>query len=60
MAPRRTTTYRRLSATDFTEDLKAISVPVLIMHGTDDQIVPIADSALEGDQAFEERHAEDL
>lgn len=34
------------SATDFTEDLKAISVPVLVMHGTDDQIVPIADSAL--------------
>jgi non-heme chloroperoxidase len=34
------------SATDFTEDLKAIGVPVLIMHGTDDQIVPIADSAL--------------
>ena len=28
------------------EDLKSISVPVLIMHGDDDQIVPIADSAL--------------
>ena len=34
------------SETDFTEDLKAITVPVLVMHGTDDQIVPIADSAL--------------
>ena len=34
------------SETDFTEDLKSISVPVLIMHGGDDQIVPIADSAL--------------
>ena len=28
------------SATDFTEDLKAIDVPVLVMHGTDDQVVP--------------------
>jgi non-heme chloroperoxidase len=34
------------SATDFTADLKAIDVPVLVMHGEDDQIVPIADSAL--------------
>ena len=32
------------SETDFTEDLKAISVPVLIIHGDDDQIVPFADS----------------
>ncbi|PJG47326.1 alpha/beta hydrolase [Sphingobium sp. LB126] len=30
------------SATDFTQDLKAIDVPVLVMHGTDDQIVPFA------------------
>ncbi|KQP56325.1 alpha/beta hydrolase [Methylobacterium sp. Leaf108] len=37
---------RAFSETDFTEDLKAIDVPVLVMHGTDDQIVPIADSAL--------------
>lgn len=36
------------SETDFTEDLKAIDVPVLLMHGDDDQIVPIADSALIG------------
>jgi non-heme chloroperoxidase len=34
------------SETDFTEDLQSISVPVLILHGDDDQIVPIADSAL--------------
>jgi non-heme chloroperoxidase len=34
--------------TDFTEDLKAIDVPVLLMHGDDDQVVPIADSALIG------------
>jgi non-heme chloroperoxidase len=30
--------------TDFTEDLKKINVPVLVMHGDDDQIVPYADS----------------
>jgi len=34
------------SETDLTEDLKKIDVPTLIMHGDDDQIVPIADSAL--------------
>jgi non-heme chloroperoxidase len=33
------------SQTDFTEDLKSISVPTLVMHGDDDQIVPYADSA---------------
>jgi non-heme chloroperoxidase len=32
------------SQTDFTEDLKKISVPVLVQHGEDDQIVPYADS----------------
>jgi len=32
------------SQTDFTGDLKTISVPVLVMHGDDDQIVPYADS----------------
>lgn len=36
---------KAFSETDFTEDLKAIDVPVLVMHGTDDQIVPFADSA---------------
>jgi len=34
------------SETDLTEDLKKIDVPTLIMHGDDDQIVPIADSAV--------------
>jgi non-heme chloroperoxidase len=33
------------SQTDFTEDLRKIDVPVLVMHGDDDQIVPYADSA---------------
>jgi len=36
---------KAFSETDFTDDLKAIEVPVLVMHGTDDQIVPYADSA---------------
>jgi non-heme chloroperoxidase len=36
---------KAFSETDFTDDLKAIAQPVLIMHGEDDQIVPIADSA---------------
>src|SRR6185369_1488870 len=31
--------------TDFTDDLRAIDVPTLVMHGDDDQVVPIADSA---------------
>jgi len=34
------------SETDLNEDLKRIDVPKLILHGDDDQIVPIADSAL--------------
>jgi non-heme chloroperoxidase len=36
---------KAFSETDFTDDLKKISVPVLVMHGDDDQIVPYADSA---------------
>lgn len=36
---------RAFSETDFTTDLKTITVPTLVMHGEDDQIVPIADSA---------------
>ncbi|EJJ25289.1 putative hydrolase or acyltransferase of alpha/beta superfamily [Rhizobium sp. CF142] len=36
---------KAFSETDFTEDLKSIEVPTLVMHGDDDQIVPIADSA---------------
>ena len=37
---------KAFSETDFTEDLKNVDVPTLVMHGDDDQIVPIADSAL--------------
>lgn len=37
---------KAFSETDFTEDLKRIDVPTLIVHGDDDQIVPVANSAL--------------
>jgi non-heme chloroperoxidase len=37
---------KAFSETDMTEDLRKIDVPTLILHGDDDQIVPIADSAL--------------
>ncbi len=37
---------KAFSETDFTGDLKTIKVPTLVLHGDDDQIVPIADSAL--------------
>jgi len=37
---------RAFSETDFTNDLKAFDVPTLVLHGDDDQIVPIANSAL--------------
>ena len=37
---------KQFSETDFTEDLKKITIPTLIVHGDDDQIVPIAASAL--------------
>ena len=36
---------KAFSETDQTEDLKKIDVPTLILHGDDDQIVPIANSA---------------
>ncbi|KND21431.1 chloroperoxidase [Pannonibacter phragmitetus] len=36
---------KAFSETDFTEDLKALTIPVLLMHGEDDQIVPISNSA---------------
>jgi non-heme chloroperoxidase len=36
---------KAFSETDFTEDLKKIDVPVLVMHGDDDQIVPIVAAA---------------
>jgi len=37
---------KAFSETDFTEDLKSIDVPTLVMHGDDDQIVPYEDAAL--------------
>ena len=37
---------KAFSETDFTEDLKVISVPTLVLHGDDDQVVPVADSAV--------------
>ena len=37
---------KAFSETDFTEDLKSIDVPTLVMHGDDDQIVPYKDAAL--------------
>jgi non-heme chloroperoxidase len=36
---------KAFSETDFTEDLKKIDVPTLVLHGEDDQIVPVNDSA---------------
>ncbi|MDS7598499.1 alpha/beta hydrolase [Agrobacterium tumefaciens] len=36
---------KAFSETDFTADLKSITVPTLVMHGSDDQVVPIDDSA---------------
>ena len=36
---------KAFSETDFTADLKSIKVPTLVMHGEDDQIVPVHDSA---------------
>jgi non-heme chloroperoxidase len=39
---------KAFSETDLTEDLRGMDVPTLIMHGDDDQVVPIEDSALLG------------
>jgi len=39
---------KAFSETDFTNDLKALDVPVFLMHGEDDQIVPVAAAALIG------------
>jgi non-heme chloroperoxidase len=36
---------KAFSETDFTEDLKKIDVPTLVLHGEDDQIVPVHDAA---------------
>ncbi len=37
---------KAFSETDFTEDLKSVDIPVLVMHGEDDQIVPFATTAV--------------
>ncbi|MBO9691354.1 alpha/beta hydrolase [Chryseobacterium sp.] len=37
---------KAFSETDLTEDLKAVDIPVLVLHGEDDQIVPIENSAI--------------
>jgi non-heme chloroperoxidase len=45
---------KAFSETDFTEDLKSVDVPVLVMHGEDDQIVPFAlTDCSQGCKAFE-------
>jgi non-heme chloroperoxidase len=36
---------KAFSETDFTEDLRKVDVPTLILHGEDDQVVPLNDSA---------------
>jgi non-heme chloroperoxidase len=36
---------KAFSETDFTEDLKSVDVPVLVLHGDDDQVVPVKDAA---------------
>ena len=51
---------KAFSETDFTEDLKKIDVPTLILHGDDDQIVPIDASALHVREARQGRDAEGL
>jgi non-heme chloroperoxidase len=45
---------KAFSETDFTEDLKKFDVPTLIVHGDDDQIVPIADSAYRSSELVED------
>ena len=47
------------SQTDFTEDLKKITVPVLVMHSEDDQIVPYEERHLENLQGLSARHDHD-
>ena len=41
----RVRSIKAFSETDFTEDLKKFDIPTLVMHGEDDQIVPVKDSA---------------
>jgi pimeloyl-ACP methyl ester carboxylesterase len=46
---------KAFSETDFTEDLKKFDVPTLVMHGEDDQVVPIKDSAKKSPGSSRER-----
>ncbi len=52
--------HRAFSETDFTEDLKRFDVPTLIVHGDDDQIVPIGASALRSSKIVKGADAEGL
>jgi poly(3-hydroxyalkanoate) synthetase len=45
---------KALSETDFTEDLKALNVPIFLTHAEDDQIVPIGAAALKSDELVED------
>ncbi len=51
---------KAFSETDFTEDLKSITVPTLVVHGDDDQIVPDRRLCAPVGEAPEEQHAQDL
>ena len=54
-------TYRSIKAfseTDFTEDLKKIDVPTLVLHGEDDQIVPVKDAAVKSARLI--KHAKEI
>ncbi len=51
---------KAFSETDFTEDLKKFDVPTLILHGDDDQIVPIVAAGAESREDGEECDAEGL
>ncbi len=47
---------KAFSETDFTEDLKQIDIPVLVLHGDDDQIVPIGASGLMSAKILKQAH----
>jgi non-heme chloroperoxidase len=49
---------KAFSETDFTDDLKKFDVPTLVLHGEDDQIVPVKDSAMKS--ARQIRNAKDI
>ena len=43
------------SETDFTEDLKSVTIPVLVLHGDDDQIVPYETTAVKAAELLQNR-----